>query len=52
MKKGKENVADEGEWTVFDDFDDDFVENEEQWTAQVACYIDEHIELFATVEEK
>ena len=39
-------------YPFFDDFDDDFVENEEQWTAQVACYIDEHIELFATVEEK
>ena len=39
-------------YPFFDDFDDDFVENEDQWTAQVACYIDEHIELFATVEEK
>ena len=39
-------------YPFFDDFDDDFVENEEQWTAQVACYIDEHIELFAIVEEK
>lgn len=35
----------------FDDLDDDFVENEELWMNQVACYIDEHIDLFATIEE-
>ena len=34
----------------FDDCDDFFVENEEQWTAAVAYYIDEHIEQFAIVE--
>ncbi len=33
----------------FDDFDDDFVENEEEWTAQVAYYIDEHIDNFAEI---
>ena len=33
----------------FDDFDDVFVENEEEWTQAVACYIDEHIENFATI---
>ena len=27
----------------FDDFDDAFVENEEQWTSDIAHYIDEHI---------
>lgn len=35
----------------FDDFDDEFVENEEEWTAQVAYYIDEHIEQFALIEK-
>lgn len=35
----------------FDDLDDKFVENEEQWTAEIAHYIDEHIEKFATIEE-
>ena len=35
----------------FDDFDDDFVENEEQWTSQIAYYIDEHIDNFATIEK-
>ncbi len=35
----------------FDDYDDDFVENEEEWTASVARYVDEHIEDFATVEK-
>ena len=34
----------------FDDLDDDFVENEEQWTNLVAIYIDEHIEKFAVVK--
>lgn len=35
----------------FDDMDDQFVENEEQYTAQVACYVDEHIERFAKIEQ-
>lgn len=34
----------------FDDLDDNFVENEEEWTSKVAHYIDEHIDRFATVE--
>lgn len=34
----------------FDDLDDDFVANEEQWTAMVACYIDENISVFAEVK--
>ena len=33
----------------FDDLDDTFVENEEQWTATVASYIDDHIDRFATI---
>ena len=33
----------------FDDFDDEFVENEEEWTSRVAFYIDEHIENFGTI---
>lgn len=35
----------------FDDFDDQFVENEEQWTEQIARYIDEHIDRFVTIEQ-
>lgn len=35
----------------FDDLDDKFVENEERWTAEIARYIDEHIDKFATIEE-
>ena len=35
----------------FDEYDDDFVENEEEWTAAVAQYVDEHLERFATVEK-
>lgn len=33
----------------FDDLDDDFVTNEEQWTANVAQYVDTHLEEFITV---
>lgn len=35
----------------FDDCDDEFVENEERWTAQVAEYVDDHIDAFATIKE-
>ncbi len=35
----------------FDDLDDTFVECEEEWTAAVAHYIDEHIDKFATIEK-
>ena len=34
----------------FDDFDDTFVEEEENWIADIAHYIDENIERFANVE--
>jgi hypothetical protein len=33
----------------FDDMDDLFVDQEEAWTADVAHYIDEHIDKFAKV---
>jgi len=33
----------------FDEFDDEFVENEECWTNDIAHYVDEHIEEFATI---
>ena len=34
----------------FDDLDDKFVENEEAWTEDIAHYIDDHLEKFATIE--
>ncbi len=34
----------------FDDYDDTFVENEEQWTEEIAHYVDDHLENFATIE--
>ena len=34
----------------YDDYDDEFVENEEQWTSEIAHYIDDHIEQFARIE--
>ncbi len=33
----------------FDDFDDTFVENEEEWTEGIAHYIDEHIDQFVKI---
>ena len=36
-------------FSQFDDCDDEFVENEEQWTQMIAFYIDEHIDRFATI---
>ena len=32
----------------FDEFDDDFVENEEDWTAMIAAYVDDHLDDFVT----
>ena len=38
------------QYPEFDDLDDEFVEQEETWTEQIAHYIDENIEKFATIE--
>lgn len=35
----------------FDDYDDAFVEGEEQWTDSIAHYIDEHVSNFANIEK-
>ncbi len=37
------------EYPQFDDYDDLFVEHEEEWTDKIAHYIDEHIENFAVI---
>lgn len=37
------------QYPQFDDYDDLFVENEEQYTGQVARYIDDNIEKFAII---
>ena len=34
----------------FDDLDDQFVENEEEWTDDIAHYIDDHLDKFATIQ--
>ena len=39
------------QYPEFDELDDDFVENEENWTEQIAHYIDEHLEQFAKIEK-
>ena len=39
------------QFPAFDDLDDEFVENEEQWTEHIARYIDEHIERFANIRQ-
>lgn len=36
----------------FDEFDDEFVVNEERWSEMIAAYIDDHIENFATIENE
>ena len=36
----------------FDDMDDEFVECEEEWTNDIAHFIDEHIERFALVKSE
>ena len=36
---------------AFDDLDDAFVEHEEEWTVQIAEYIDQHIDHFANVND-
>lgn len=36
-------------YSEFDDFDDNFVEQEEAWTEQIARYIDENIDKFAKI---
>ena len=33
----------------FDDYDDEFVENEERWTSEIAQYVDNHIDRFAKI---
>ena len=38
------------QYPEFDDMDDCFIENEEQWTEQIAHYIDENIGRFATLQ--
>ena len=34
----------------FDDLDDQFVEHEEEWTDDIAHYVDDHIDRFATIQ--
>ena len=33
----------------FDEYDDEFVENEEDWTERISIYVDEHLEQFVVV---
>ena len=37
------------QYPQFDDYDDKFVETEEEWTEQIAHYIDDNLEKFATI---
>ena len=39
------------QYPEFDDMDDEFVEQEEEWTEQIARYIDEHLDRFALVQD-
>lgn len=37
------------QYEVFDELEDEFLEKEEEYTSLVAGYVDEHLDLFATV---
>lgn len=37
-------------FSEFDEYDDQFVESEEQWTDDIAHYIDDNLEKFATIK--
>lgn len=37
------------QYEAFDDLEDSFLENEEEWTVQVAHYVDEHLGQFAEI---
>jgi len=38
------------QYPEFEDLDDQFIENEEEWTDDIAHYIDDHLESFAKIE--
>lgn len=38
-------------FSEFDELDDEFVENEELWTARIACYVDDHLDNFVAVTD-
>lgn len=38
-------------FSEFDDMDDQFVENEEMYTSQIAYYVDEHLDKFVRIEQ-
>lgn len=40
------------QYEAFDDLEDNFIENEERITAQIASYVDEHLDLFADIINK
>lgn len=37
------------QYPQFDDYDDNFIENEPRWTEEIAQYVDDHIDRFATI---
>lgn len=55
-EKIERELSDEGfmalfeQFPDFDDLDDQFVEHEEEWTEDIAHYIDDHLEQFATIK--
>lgn len=40
------------QYEAFDELEDEFLEHEEEYTALVASYVDEHLELFAKIAGK
>ena len=37
------------QYEAFDDLDEEFIENEEEYTARIACYVDAHLDCFAAI---
>lgn len=35
----------------FDDFDDEFIEKEEEWTTEIASYVDDHLLAFIKIDK-
>jgi hypothetical protein len=40
------------QFPAFDDLDDSFVEHEEEWTSEIAHYVDDNMERFVTIEHE
>lgn len=49
-KNDEEFMAMFEQYPEFEDLDDQFIENEEEWVSDIAHYVDDNIEKFATIK--